>query len=183
MKLIKIYKIILLILFLMSCNDTTIPTISNQRDPYSIDRTMYLYGYPATAHPTKYNVYLNWTGVSGEGNYNISFPELNNGETTLPQSSDVNEVGIRIDDINYNPGFYFMAWVEDDILGRLDSTLIKTKEILWGYFYLSSYFSKNKFNIKKHVAAISKIIHKLPNKLSIINICILKINAINIKWI
>ena len=127
-KLIRHYKIILIVFLFISCDETIPPTVSNEAPRY-LDRTMYLYGYPATAHPTKHNIYLNWTGVSGEGNYNISFPELNNEEITLPQSSDLNEVGIRIDDINYNPGFYFMAWVEDNILGRLDSTLIKTKEI------------------------------------------------------
>ena len=127
------YKITLIILFLISCDDTSPPIISNETN-WTVDHTMYLYGYPATAHPAKHNLYLNWAGVYGNGNYNISLnnldisPELDY-QTTLPQSAGVNEVGIRIDEINYPPGYYLIAKVISPELGRSDSTLVKTKEI------------------------------------------------------
>ena len=125
------YKIILFIILLISCNDTNIPTISNQA-AYSYDHTMYLYGYPATTHPAKHNVYLGWRAIGGDLNYSISFPEFNY-QNTITQTIDENGwghlSGTRIDDINYNPGYYFIAYVQDDRLNRIDSFLVKTKEI------------------------------------------------------
>ena len=73
----------------------------------------------------KYNISLNNLDISPELDY----------QTTLPQSAGVNEVGIRIDEINYPPGYYLIAKVISPELERSDSTLVKTKEID-PYFYL-----------------------------------------------
>ena len=123
----KSNKLVLIILFFISCDETEPPTISNEA-PWSTDVTMYLYGYNTEPH----NVRLSWLGTWGDGNWNISFPEFDYETTTYQTmgSADYGAInGTLIEDIDYNPGFYFMAYVDSPELNRSDSALVKIKEI------------------------------------------------------
>ena len=125
--MLKKYKIICIILLLISCDETSPPTISNEA-PWMVDVTMYLYGYNTNSH----NVRLSWLGTWGDGDWNISFPEFGY-ETIVSQTMTGEDYGAingtLIEDINYNQGFYFMAYVDSPDLNRYDSVLVKTREI------------------------------------------------------
>ena len=117
----KINKIIFLILFLISCDETIIPTISNDISAYP-EQEMYLYG----SYTDKYQIRLSWHDYYGCELYNISIPEINYNETTEIQTYH------DISDLNSAPGYYFTAYVscsEEQGIEYSDSVIINTKEI------------------------------------------------------
>ena len=121
----KLNKIcILFLLLLVSCDESTPPTISNGISAY-YESEMYLYGW----YNNKYQSNLHWADGYACNHYNISIPELNYYEATGP---DIQTYHYR-NDVNYNPGYYFTVHVdctEENWLDEYsDSIIVNTKEI------------------------------------------------------
>ena len=119
----KFNKIIFIILFVISCDEATAPTISNGISAYH-EAEMYLYGW----YNDKYQMRLSWWDYYGCNFYNISIPEMNYNETTGPEIQTYHDVA----DLNSYPGHYFTAYVscsEDQGIEYSDSVIVNTKAI------------------------------------------------------
>jgi len=123
MMLKKYNKIILTILFFISCDEAIPPTISNGISAYH-ETEMYLYGW----YNDKYQINLAWTDYYGCDSYDIAIPEIGYEGTTDTQIDHFH----YLNDINYSPGYYFTAYVdcsEDQGVEYSDSVIVNTKAI------------------------------------------------------
>ena len=120
----KFNKIILIILFLISCDEATTPAISNEILILS-EQEMYLSG----SYTDKYQIKLSWYDYYGCNSYDILLEDNNN---TLYDGTTEIQTYHDISDLNYNPGYYFTADVscsEDQGIEYSDLVIINTKEI------------------------------------------------------
>lgn len=118
------YKFALIILvFFISCDDTTPPTISN-KVVVPREKEMYLYGW----NNEKYQIKLSWYDYYGCNSYDITIPEIEYQNTTNTQADHYH----YINDIDYLPGSSLMAYVncsDNQNVEYYDSILVTTKTI------------------------------------------------------
>jgi len=118
----KLNKILFILLLFIACEELSPPTISNDIT-VSQDYEMYLYG----VYSNKNQLNLFWRDYYGCNSYDISIPDINY------EATDTQEQTYHyINDINYNPGYYFTAYVscsEEQEIEYSDSIIINTQEI------------------------------------------------------
>ena len=111
------------LLLVIGCDEPNSPTITNKTPLYR-ESEMYLYGW----YNDKNQINLTWYDYYGCNSYDISIPEIGYENTTNTQEDHYH----YINDIDYNPGYYFTAYVDcsdNQGVDYYDSVIVKTKHI------------------------------------------------------